>query len=63
MVSPQNHSIAPRCPQEKAQAPFLVHHTLRTYFSYPVSWAIVLVSYLLPIPNAQVPPYAFLCLV
>lgn len=68
-VSPQKHSIAPHCLQKKAQALFIVYHTLMTYFSYPVSFPIVLVSYLLPVPNTQVPPYAFfvplflLCLV
>lgn len=59
MVSPQKHSIAPHCLQKKAQAPFIVYHPLRTYFHYPVSLPIVLTSYLLPIPNTQVPPYVF----
>ena len=59
MVSPQKHSIPPHCLQRKAQAPFIVYHPLRTYFNYPVSLPIVLASYLLPIPNTQVPPYVF----
>lgn len=46
-VPPQKHSVALHSLQNRAQAPFMVYHALKIYSSYPGSYPIVLISYLL----------------